>query len=191
MAGKCSKRRTRSRLDASGITHRRFAMQDVRPAAVAGMFYPRRARAPRGRDSRVSFRRCRARAARTPKALIVPHAGYVYSGPDRGHGYARLAPLRESVRRVVLLGPAHRVAVRGLAYRRCERVRDAARRGRDRHATPSRERCRFAQVTVSDAAARARARARGAAAVPANRAATISRSCRSPSATRRRKTWPR
>jgi len=50
-----------------------------------------------------------------PKALIVPHAGYVYSGPIAATAYAQLAPLRERVRRVVLLGPAHRVAFRGLA----------------------------------------------------------------------------
>jgi hypothetical protein len=47
--------------------------------------------------------------------LVVPHAGYVYSGPVAGHAYARLAPWAAQVRRVVLLGPAHRVALRGLA----------------------------------------------------------------------------
>jgi AmmeMemoRadiSam system protein B len=47
--------------------------------------------------------------------LIVPHAGYVYSGPIAGSAYAAWAPLRGKVERVVLLGPAHRVAFRGLA----------------------------------------------------------------------------
>lgn len=51
----------------------------------------------------------------TPKAIIVPHAGYVYSGPVAGSAYALLQPLRETIRRVVLIGPAHRVPVRGLA----------------------------------------------------------------------------
>ena len=50
-----------------------------------------------------------------PKALIVPHAGYVYSGNVAAVAYDRLRPARGIVRRVVLLGPCHRVPVRGLA----------------------------------------------------------------------------
>jgi AmmeMemoRadiSam system protein B/AmmeMemoRadiSam system protein A len=50
-----------------------------------------------------------------PKALIVPHAGYVYSGGVAAEAYDRLRPARGIVRRVVLLGPCHRVPVRGLA----------------------------------------------------------------------------
>ncbi len=49
-----------------------------------------------------------------PKALIVPHAGYVYSGAVAASAYALLAPARATIRRVVLLGPAHRVPVHGL-----------------------------------------------------------------------------
>jgi AmmeMemoRadiSam system protein B len=52
--------------------------------------------------------------------LIVPHAGYVYSGPVAAHAFAELVPLRGRVRRVVLLGPAHRVALRGLALPQAE-----------------------------------------------------------------------
>jgi len=55
------------------------------------------------------------KAVARPKALIAPHAGYVYSGPVAGSAYARVVPLRGSVERVVLLGPAHRFPVRGLA----------------------------------------------------------------------------
>lgn len=55
-----------------------------------------------------------------PKALIAPHAGYVYSGPIAASVYALLAPARRTIRRVVLLGPTHRVAVRGLALPGCE-----------------------------------------------------------------------
>jgi len=50
-----------------------------------------------------------------PKALAVPHAGYVYSGPVAGTGYATLAAARSTISRVVLLGPAHRVRVDALA----------------------------------------------------------------------------
>ncbi|CAG0953048.1 hypothetical protein BURK1_00300 [Burkholderiales bacterium] len=92
-------------------------MRDVRPAAVAGTFYP-----GEPTELAASVRAFVAGAPASPgsargrpKALIVPHAGYVYSGPIAAGAYARLAGLRASIRRVVILGPAHRVAVRGLA----------------------------------------------------------------------------
>ncbi len=89
-------------------------MSMIRPAAVAGTFYPAEAAALR---AQVLACLDGARPARgpgeAPKLLIVPHAGYIYSGAIAGHAYARLAPA--AIRRVVLLGPAHRVAVRGLA----------------------------------------------------------------------------
>ncbi|MCC6527420.1 MAG: AmmeMemoRadiSam system protein B, partial [Polyangiaceae bacterium] len=50
-----------------------------------------------------------------PKALIAPHAGTVYSGPVAASAYARLRAMAGRVERVVLLGPSHRVAMRGLA----------------------------------------------------------------------------
>ena len=88
----------------------------IRPAAVAGTFYP-------GEPARLraAVGECLAGAgdaqapARPPKILIVPHAGYAYSGPVAGRAYAQLRGARGRVRRVVLVGPAHRVAVRGLA----------------------------------------------------------------------------
>ena len=92
-------------------------MHDIRPAAVAGMFYPG---APAALAANVraclmeAATRAHAGGAR-PKALIVPHAGYVYSGPIAAAAYARLAAAHATIRRVVLLGPAHRVAIRGLA----------------------------------------------------------------------------
>ena len=92
-------------------------MQDVRPAAVAGMFYPGvpAALAASVRASLIeAATRPRAGGAR-PKALIVPHAGYIYSGPIAAAAYSRLAAAHAVIRRVVLLGPAHRVAIRGLA----------------------------------------------------------------------------
>jgi hypothetical protein len=50
-----------------------------------------------------------------PKAIIAPHAGYIYSGPVAGSVYARLKPARGKISRVVLLGPSHRVGFEGLA----------------------------------------------------------------------------
>jgi AmmeMemoRadiSam system protein B len=88
----------------------------IRPPAVAGLFYP---------DDRAELERSLAEylAAASPeppdtpvpKAMIVPHAGFVYSGPVAASAYARLARLRDVVTRVVLLGPSHRVPLRGLA----------------------------------------------------------------------------
>ena len=51
----------------------------------------------------------------TPTALISPHAGYVYSGSTAAMAYASLALLRQQIKRVILLGPTHRVAVNGIA----------------------------------------------------------------------------
>ena len=86
----------------------------VRPAAVAGMFYPSDATVLADEIDRM-LADVPITDAPPPKALILPHAGYVYSGPIAATGYATLRNLRAPVTRVVLLGPAHRVAVRGLA----------------------------------------------------------------------------
>ncbi len=66
-------------------------------------------------DSASASVKARRDASRAPKAVIVPHAGYVYSGAVAASAYARLAPARGQVTRVVILGPCHRVPVRGLA----------------------------------------------------------------------------
>ena len=50
-----------------------------------------------------------------PKAIIVPHAGYIYSGPTAATAYAQLSVGRDTIKRVILLGPVHRVPVNGLA----------------------------------------------------------------------------
>lgn len=57
---------------------------------------------------------------RWPKALIVPHAGYIYSGPVAGSAYAQLAAGTAAIHRVVLLGPSHRLPFYGLAYSQAE-----------------------------------------------------------------------
>src|SRR5512147_1868418 len=91
-------------------------MIGVRPAAVAGSFYPGEPAALAAEvASYVGVVGAGRAGAPAPKAIIAPHAGYMYSGPVAGSIYALLAPLRGRVRRVVLVGPAHRVFVRGAA----------------------------------------------------------------------------
>jgi len=88
-------------------------MTAIRQPAVAGMFYPADPGllAQNIRD----FLQSAATRSLHPKALIVPHAGYIYSGPIAASAYAALKDMSPYIRRVVLLGPTHRVAVRGLA----------------------------------------------------------------------------
>ena len=117
-----------------------------RPAAVAGMFYPGTTHAL-ANEVAAMLEVADAHVVPTPaaKALIVPHAGYVYSGPVAASAYVRLLPHVASIARVVAFGPVHRVAVRGAAV-------PAA----DAWATP------LGEVPI-DAALRMRAVARGAA----------------------------
>jgi len=109
-----------------------------RPAAVAGSFYPADTEELRrlvedllveaaegspvlGKGESGSHPQSPSQSAGVsgaptwPKAFILPHAGYVYSGPVAASGYARLRPFGDRIRKVVLLGPAHRYPVRGLA----------------------------------------------------------------------------
>jgi AmmeMemoRadiSam system protein B len=97
-------------------------MIQIREPAVAGVFYPAgsgdlaaaiHAMLPAGRET----------SKQAPKALIVPHAGYIYSGPVAASAYACLRPWRDSYRRVVLLGPAHTVRFEGLAASAASRFR--------------------------------------------------------------------
>ncbi len=92
-------------------------MLTSRPAAVAGSFYPGD---PESLRATLAAHLRNAVARHTsphppPKLLVVPHAGYVYSGDVAALGYAEIAPWRDRIQRVVLLGPVHRVPVRGLA----------------------------------------------------------------------------
>jgi len=95
-------------------------MQNVRPPAVAGMFYPGAPPELAGEVKRLLAAVSPASTFSQPKAIIVPHAGYIYSGPVAAGAYARLAPYAATIRRVVLFGPCHRVAVRGLAVPRVQ-----------------------------------------------------------------------
>ena len=89
-------------------------MTITRSPAVAGMFYPA---SPAALAATVDQLLAAAPPtdALQPKALIVPHAGYVYSGSTAAMAYAALAPWQSMIRRVLLLGPTHRVAVDGIA----------------------------------------------------------------------------
>jgi len=89
-------------------------MENVREPAVAGLFYPEN---PTKLQREVDeFLAAAEPGDRIPKALVAPHAGYIYSGPIAGTAYAQLAPVAERIRRVLLLGPAHRRAIRGMAF---------------------------------------------------------------------------
>ncbi|AGA32983.1 protein of unknown function DUF52 [Thioalkalivibrio nitratireducens DSM 14787] len=92
------------------------APETVREPAVAGLFYPDDPAALR-REVRALMSGATAPAPErpAPKALIAPHAGYRYSGPVAASAYAALGAAVAHIRRVVLLGPSHRVPFRGIA----------------------------------------------------------------------------
>ena len=93
---------------------RSISPEKVRAPAVAGRFYPAD---PAELRSLVHELLAEVPPATgpAPKAIIAPHAGYPYSGPIAASAYARFAPARDTVRRVILLGPSHFVALDGLA----------------------------------------------------------------------------
>ena len=96
-----------------------FRDPDVRPPAVASLFYPGDARTLAGEIADYLEQTGDAPIAPGfPKAVIVPHAGFIYSGPVAASAYDRLRPARGIARRVVILGPCHRVPVHGLALPR-------------------------------------------------------------------------
>ena len=99
-----------------------MAMPAVRPAAVAGMFYPDDARhlGSQVGEFLAAAGTAAAALAGAPKLLIVPHAGHEYSGAIAAQACSRLAPWHERITRVVLLGPAHRHPVRALAAPRAD-----------------------------------------------------------------------
>lgn len=87
----------------------------IRQPAVAGTFYPQD---PVTLSTEVDNFLKNASVSDPgvrPNMLIVPHAGYIYSGAFAANAYERLRPFAHSWQRVLLLGPSHRVAVRGIA----------------------------------------------------------------------------
>src|SRR4051794_15236537 len=89
----------------------------VRAPAVAGLFYPDDPDDLQTvlAESFDKARRDHPVKAPAPKAIIVPHAGYIYSGPVAASAYRLLAATKDVITRVVLLGPSHRVPLDGLA----------------------------------------------------------------------------
>ena len=90
-------------------------MSDVRREAVAGSFYPRE---PNELRAIVTELLERAAPSRPAKAIVAPHAGYIYSGAIAASAF-RCVP--QHVRRIVLLGPSHFVLLRGVAAPRASR----------------------------------------------------------------------
>jgi len=90
-------------------------MAKIRPAAVAGTFYPGDAKTLTETVRAYLAGASLADATKPPKAIIAPHAGYVYSGAMAARAYTQFGPISSRIKRVILLGPCHRVAVRGLA----------------------------------------------------------------------------
>jgi len=86
----------------------------IRPAAVAGQFY---AAEPQSllTDVLQYLADVNQPLNIKPKALIVPHAGYIYSGPIAASAYKLIEPFATQIKQVILLGPAHRVALNGVA----------------------------------------------------------------------------
>lgn len=97
-------------------------MTVIREPAVAGQFYPGTAGELEATVDAL-LQAAPAVEGPAPKALIVPHAGYVYSGSVAAKGYACVRPYRDRYVRVVLLGPCHRVPLRGLALSRADAFR--------------------------------------------------------------------
>jgi AmmeMemoRadiSam system protein B len=93
----------------------------IRQPAVADRFYP-------GYPNRLKqllqdyFAAAKPFGSRVdcPKAIIAPHAGYIYSGPIAASAFAPFIPEKETIRRIVLIGPSHRIPFQGIAIPSCE-----------------------------------------------------------------------
>ena len=90
-------------------------MEIIRPPAVAGMFYPANPDVLRDMIEQDLAQATAPSVASAPKVLIVPHAGYIYSGPIAASAFVLLKPYRHLIKRVVIIGPSHRVGFNGVA----------------------------------------------------------------------------
>ncbi|MCW8933140.1 MAG: AmmeMemoRadiSam system protein B [Gammaproteobacteria bacterium] len=86
----------------------------TRPAAVAGMFYAADSE-QLSADVTHYLRQAQNHLNISPKAIIAPHAGHIYSAPVAASAYKLLEPEADKIKQVILLGPSHRVAFRGIA----------------------------------------------------------------------------
>ncbi|MCP3663695.1 MAG: AmmeMemoRadiSam system protein B [Gammaproteobacteria bacterium] len=91
-------------------------MSNIRQPAVAGLFYPEDPATLQQQVEGFLNRAPKPEGMTWPKAIIAPHAGYIYSGPTAGYAYETLTPGHALIKRVILLAPAHRYPIRGLAY---------------------------------------------------------------------------
>lgn len=90
-------------------------MNMIREAAVAGQFYPASSNELATQVNDYLESASTILPDQQPKALIVPHAGYIYSGPVAASAFKQLYPFANKIKRVVLLGPSHRVPLYGIA----------------------------------------------------------------------------
>ncbi|MCX7097569.1 MAG: AmmeMemoRadiSam system protein B [Methylococcales bacterium] len=86
--------------------------------AVAGTFYP--ANPQQLHQMLDQFLNDAEASGKVPKAIIAPHAGYIYSGPIAASAYVRLQKAHDLITRVVIIGPSHRVAFKGLAVSKAQ-----------------------------------------------------------------------
>ncbi len=87
----------------------------TRNAAVAGMFYPSSSQTLRQSVEHFLRHAQTPENTQPPVALVVPHAGYIYSGQVAANGFIALGARSKTIKRVILLGPNHRVPLRGIA----------------------------------------------------------------------------
>ena len=90
-------------------------MEIIRPPAVAGMFYPANPDVLSDMIEQDLAQATPTSVVTAPKVLIVPHAGYIYSGSVAASAFALLEPYRQLINRVVVIGPSHRVGFNGVA----------------------------------------------------------------------------
>ena len=92
-----------------------FEDPTVRLPAVAGQFYTDNATVLSD-QIRQFLMQAPSEGSQAPKAIIAPHAGYIYSGPVAATAYKTLEPVSDNISRVVIMSPAHRYGFRGIAW---------------------------------------------------------------------------
>jgi len=99
-----------------------FEPSTVRLPAVAGQFYTDNAEVLSD-QIRQFLLEAPAASPKAPKAIIAPHAGYIYSGPVAATAYKTLQPVADKINRVVIMSPAHRYGFRGISWSTAEYFR--------------------------------------------------------------------